>query len=119
MTSSGLAGGCTAGGAVSGPNAHSGRSAALAAAGSKASAMTQARVFMGIPRSDVGRTARLWGAYCRCDNATRARVPEDQRISRKSLPSDLIRGGHRFSDKDMRHSMNLERVPIPQERNML
>jgi hypothetical protein len=30
-----------------------------------------------------------------------------------------MRGGCRFSDKDMRHSTNLERIPIPQERDAL
>jgi hypothetical protein len=29
------------------------------------------------------------------------------------------KSGHRFSDKDMRHSTKLERIPIPQERDAL
>jgi hypothetical protein len=37
---------------------------------------------------------------------------------RKPAP-DLIRGGRRFADKNMRHSMNPEHVPIPKERDML
>src|SRR5438105_15039227 len=37
---------------------------------------------------------------------------------RKPAP-DLIRGGNRFADKNMRQSMILEHVPIPKERDML
>ncbi len=37
----------------------------------------------------------------------------------ESLPPDLIRGWTRFADKDTRQSINLEHVPIPQERDML
>jgi hypothetical protein len=29
------------------------------------------------------------------------------------------RSGHRFADKDMRQSVKLEHVPIPQERDVL
>jgi len=29
------------------------------------------------------------------------------------------KSGYRFSDKDMHHSMKLERAPIPQERDAL
>jgi len=37
---------------------------------------------------------------------------------RKPAP-DLIRGGYRFADKNMRQSLILEHVPIPKERDML
>jgi hypothetical protein len=41
-------------------------------------------------------------------------------MSRKKLALGLDpRGGHRFSDKDMRHSRNLERIPIPHHRDAL
>jgi hypothetical protein len=29
------------------------------------------------------------------------------------------RSGHRFADKDMRRRVNLEHIPIPQERDVL
>jgi DNA-binding CsgD family transcriptional regulator/PAS domain-containing protein len=35
------------------------------------------------------------------------------------MPSDLIEGGCRFADKDMRPRVNRERVPVPQERDVL
>ena len=38
---------------------------------------------------------------------------------RRKLAPDLIRGGYRFADKNMRQSMILEDVPIPKERDML
>jgi DNA-binding HxlR family transcriptional regulator len=40
-------------------------------------------------------------------------------MSRRKPAPDLIRGGHRFAEKDMRQCVNLERVPIPQERGAL
>ena len=40
-------------------------------------------------------------------------------MSRRKPAPDLIRGGRRFADKDMRQTMNLEHVPIPQERDVL
>jgi hypothetical protein len=36
-------------------------------------------------------------------------------MSRRKPALDLIGGGYRFADKDMRQRVNLERIPIPQE----
>jgi hypothetical protein len=38
-------------------------------------------------------------------------------MSRKKPAPDLIRGGDRLSEKDMRQSTNLERIPIQPNRN--
>jgi hypothetical protein len=40
-------------------------------------------------------------------------------MSRKKPAPDLIRGGNRFSEKDMRKSTNLERISIQPNRDAL
>ncbi len=52
-------------------------------------------------------------------NAKRPGTAEIQRMFRRKPAPDLIRGGYRFADKNMRHSVILEHVPIPKERNTL
>jgi hypothetical protein len=40
-------------------------------------------------------------------------------MSRHKHAPDLIRGGHRLADKDMRQRVNREHIPIPQEWDVL
>jgi hypothetical protein len=40
-------------------------------------------------------------------------------MSRQKPVPDLIRDGHRFSEKDMRQRTNLERIPVQPARDAL
>ena len=78
----------------------------------------------GVSRGRGRLPALCWGHRCGSPRfpaqppltyATRA-AGARERISRRSIPADLIRGGHRFAETDMRKRSILERIPIPQER---